>query len=99
MPHLSWSPKTFDDFDRLYAHLVAVKSRATALRALMDIQSGARILETFPLLGRRVPGHISRREWVVRFGHGAYIVIYEVKTDTVIILTVRHSREAPAPAR
>ena len=56
-------------------------------------------LETFPLLGRRVPGHISRREWVVRFGHGAYIVIYEVKTDTVIILTVRHSREALAPAR
>jgi plasmid stabilization system protein ParE len=95
MPHLSWSPATFDDFDRLYTHLAAVKSRATALRALLDIQTGTRILETFPLLGRRLSGHATRREWVVRFGHGAYIVVYEVEPHAVTILTVRHSREEP----
>jgi plasmid stabilization system protein ParE len=94
MPHISWSTGAFADLDRLYRHL-SVNSRTSALRAVRDISEGLVILEAFPLLGRRLDGAFDRREWVIRFGHGAYIVTYEVQMDAVTILTLRHGREDP----
>jgi plasmid stabilization system protein ParE len=34
------------------------------------------------------------REWVIEFGHGAYIALYHYDGKLVVILAVRHGREA-----
>jgi len=34
------------------------------------------------------------REWVIEFGQGAYIVLYHYDGKQVVILAVRHGREA-----
>ena len=34
------------------------------------------------------------REWVVEFGHGAYVALYHYDGKQVAILAVRHGREA-----
>ena len=33
------------------------------------------------------------REWMIKFGRGAYIVLYHYDDKQVVLLTVRHSRE------
>jgi plasmid stabilization system protein ParE len=34
------------------------------------------------------------REWVIEFGSGAYLVLYRYDGKEVVILAVRHGREA-----
>ncbi|MFZ1011150.1 MAG: hypothetical protein WAN65_30205 [Candidatus Sulfotelmatobacter sp.] len=34
------------------------------------------------------------REWVIEFGHGAYVALYHYEGKQIVILAVRHGREA-----
>jgi plasmid stabilization system protein ParE len=34
------------------------------------------------------------REWVIEFGHGAYVALYHYDGKQSVILAVRHEREA-----
>lgn len=34
------------------------------------------------------------REWVIEFGHGGYVALYRFDAKEVVILAVRHGREA-----
>jgi plasmid stabilization system protein ParE len=34
------------------------------------------------------------REWVIRFGNGAYVTLYHYDGKEVVILAIRHGREA-----
>jgi plasmid stabilization system protein ParE len=34
------------------------------------------------------------REWIIEFGHGAYVVLYHFDGKEAVILAVRHGREA-----
>jgi len=36
---------------------------------------------------------IEFREWLVRFGSGAYTVSYRYDGDAIVVLAVRHGRE------
>lgn len=34
------------------------------------------------------------REWIIPFGHGAYVVLYRFDGQEVVLLAIRHGREA-----
>lgn len=94
MPRLKWSEPALRDVARLHAFL-APKSRDAAKRAIKAIRQGVKALGKHPEIGRPVEELLPEfREWVIEFGHGAYIALYRYDRKQVVILAVRHGREA-----
>jgi len=79
---------------RLHAFL-AIQSREAAQRAAQTIRQGVKVLAVYPEVGRLIDDLPPEfREWVIQFGHGAYVVLYRYDGKDVLILAVRHGREA-----
>lgn len=94
MPRLIWSQPALLDVARLYS-FCAPKSRDAARRAAAVIRKGVKELGRHPQMGRPVEELSPEfREWVVEFGQGAYVVLYHYDGKQVVILAVRHGREA-----
>jgi plasmid stabilization system protein ParE len=94
MPRLKWSPNGLRDLARLHEFL-APKSRDAAKRAIKAIRQGVKLLGKFPEMGRPVEELPEEfREWIVEFGSGAYVARYRYDGKEVVILAVRHGREA-----
>ncbi len=94
MPRLRWTEEASEDLVRLYEFL-APKSKDAATRAVRTILQRVRGLESFPEMGRPVEGMAPEfRELVVTFGAGAYVARYRVGGNVVLVLRVRHGREA-----
>ena len=94
MPRLRWSQAALQDVSRLYAFL-APKNRKAAQRAVKTIRQGLRALRQHPEAGRPVEELSPEfREWVIEFGQGAYVVLYHYNGNEVVILAIRHGREA-----
>ncbi len=94
MPRLKWSQAALLDVARLHAFL-APKSRDAAKRAVKAIRQGAKALASHPEMGRPVEEmSLDFREWVIEFGHGAYVALYHYDGKEIVILAVRHGREA-----
>jgi plasmid stabilization system protein ParE len=94
MPRLKWSQASLRDVARLHDFL-APKSRDAAKRAVKAIRQGLKALSKHPEIGRpadELPPEF--REWVIEFGHGAYVALYRYDGKQVTILAVRHGREA-----
>ncbi|MGD0482288.1 MAG: type II toxin-antitoxin system RelE/ParE family toxin [Terracidiphilus sp.] len=94
MPRLRWSRAARLDVIRLYKFL-APKSHDAAVRAVQAIHRGIRALGRHPTIGRpmeEMPPEF--REWIIEFGHGAYVVLYHFDGKEAVILAVRHGREA-----
>ena len=74
---------------------LAPKSKDAAKRAVKAIRQGVKVLAKNPEIGRPIeelpPGF---REWVIEFGQGAYVTLYHYDGKQVVILAVRHGREA-----
>lgn len=96
MPHLTlvWSPAALLSVQRLYRFLVE-KDRDAAQAAVGAIRKYAAILEKFPNAGRPAadlePEH---RELLIPFGGSGYVLVYEVQAETLLVLAVRHQKEA-----
>ncbi len=94
MPRLIWSQPALLDVARLHDFL-ASKSPEAAKRAVKAIRQGIKALGKRPQIGRPVEEMASEfREWVIEFGHGAYVALYHYDGRQVVILAVRHGREA-----
>lgn len=94
MPRLKWSQPALLDVARLY-NFLEPKSRDAAKRAVRAIRQGVKALGKHPQMGRPVEEMPPEfREWVIEFGHGAYIALYHFDQREIIILAVRHGREA-----
>jgi plasmid stabilization system protein ParE len=94
MPRLKWSPQSMRDVARLHDFL-APKSRDAAKRAVKAIRQGLKLLGKHPEMGRPVDELPTEfREWVIEFGSGAYVALYRYDGKEVVILAVRHGREA-----
>ena len=94
MPPLKWSQPALLDVSRLHDFL-APKSRDAAKRAIKAIRQGIKALREHPEIGRPVEEMPPEfREWVIPFGHGAYIALYHYDGKQIVILAVRHGREA-----
>jgi plasmid stabilization system protein ParE len=74
---------------------LASKSGDAAERAAMAIRQGIKLLAKYPEMGRPVEElPADSREWLIEFGSGAYVALYRYDGKEVVILTVRHGREA-----
>jgi plasmid stabilization system protein ParE len=94
MPRLKWSPQSMRDVARLHDFL-APKSRDAAKRGVKAIRQGVKLLGKFPEMGRPVEELPTEfREWVIEFGSGAYVALYRYDGKEVVILAIRHGREA-----
>jgi plasmid stabilization system protein ParE len=94
MPRLRWSQAALLDVARLHAFLTP-KSRDAAKRAVKAIRQGVKALGKHPEIGRPVEEMpLEFREWVIDFGHGAYVVLYHYDGKQIVILAIRHGREA-----
>jgi plasmid stabilization system protein ParE len=94
MPRLIWSPSALRDVARLYGFLKP-KNPDAAKRAVKAIRQGVRLLATHPEAGRpadEMPPEF--REWLIDFGSGGYISLYHYDGIQIVILAVRHTREA-----
>lgn len=94
MPRLRWTPQSLRDVVRLHDFLVP-KSREAARRAIKTIRDGVKVLGKFPEMGRPIEELPEEfRERVIDFGSGAYVVLNRYDGQEVVILAVRHGREA-----
>ena len=87
-----WLPQARDDIGRLFEFLLD-KDPAAAERAVRAIQTGASRLADFPDVGRPMDDDTGRRELFVPFGVGAYVLRYLVRSETLVVIRVWHSRE------
>jgi plasmid stabilization system protein ParE len=94
MSRLKWSQPALLDVARLHAFLVP-KSREAAQCAVKAIRQGVKALGRHPEIGRPVEEMpLEFREWVIDFGHGAYVALYHYDGKEIVILAFRHGREA-----
>jgi plasmid stabilization system protein ParE len=79
---------------RLHEFLVP-KSPEAARRAARAIRQAAQALAKHPEMGRPVDELPPEfRERVIEFGKGAYVALYHYDGREVVVLAVRHGREA-----
>jgi len=90
---LIYSRRAFADLDRLTDFLLESEPGA-AENTINLITEAVSILERHPLIGRVLDGDI--RELIISHGKTGYVALYsyEKAYDTVLILAVRHQREA-----
>lgn len=94
MPRLKWTPQSLREIARLHEFLAA-KSADAARRAIRAIRQGLKPLASHPEMGRPIEEMPEEfREWVIEFGAGAYVVLYRYDGKEVVILAIRHGREA-----
>ena len=92
MPRLKWSQNALRDITRLYDFL-SPKNRDAAKRAIKAIR--VKILGRNPELGRPIEEMPTEfREWIIEFGQGAYVVLYRFDGKEIVLLAIRHGREA-----
>lgn len=93
MPQIKWLPEALADVERLYEFL-SEKSPDAAARAAKAILDGAGVFKSIPDIGRPMDDDTGRREWVVPFGVGAFVLRYmRGESNTVVIIRVWHSKE------
>ena len=94
MPQLIWSPAALHDVDRLHRFLVE-KNASAAREAIKAVRTHVNILAEQPGAGRPAE-HMDPefREWIIPFGGSGYIALYRLEGEKVVILAVRHQREA-----
>jgi plasmid stabilization system protein ParE len=93
LARLIYSESVFDDIERLTDFLM--ESDPLAAAETVDlIAEAVTLLKRHPLVGRPVESDL--RELVISRGKTGYVALYsfEVEDDTVLILAIRHQREA-----
>jgi plasmid stabilization system protein ParE len=93
MTLLAYDERALDDVVRL-ADFLAKADPAAAEPTIELIMDAVQVLVAHPLMGRRVVGEL--RELVISRGRSGYLALYEYQpaVDRVIVLAIRHQREA-----
>ena len=93
MARLIYSARALDDLERVTNFLVDTDPAAAAVTVDLIAEAVA-ILAHHPLIGR--PAEHGLRELVISRGRTGYVALYSFETaqDCVLILAVRHQREA-----
>ncbi|PKY12257.1 addiction module toxin RelE [Acidithiobacillus marinus] len=93
MARVIYAAPALADLDRLTDFLVQTDSTA-ALETVGLIIEAMQVLENHPLIGR--PAEQDLRELVISRGKSGYVALYsyELDQDAVLVLAIRHQREA-----
>jgi plasmid stabilization system protein ParE len=93
MARVIYSPRAFSDLDRLSDFLIDADP-VDAGETVDLIAEAVAILKRHPLVGRPVEDDL--RELIISRGRTGYVALYsyEAEHDAVLILAVRHQREA-----
>lgn len=93
MAQISYSRQALADLERISGFLTA-EAHSVALETLDLIEEAVSILRRHPLIGRQAEANL--RELVISQRRTGYIALYsyEAPLDTVLILAIRHQREA-----
>ena len=93
MARLVYSARALDELGRVTDFLVGTDPAAAAVTVDLIAEAVA-ILAHHPLIGR--PAEHGLRELVISRGRTGYVALYSFETaqDCVLILAVRHQREA-----
>ena len=74
---------------------LADKNPDAAKRAAHAIRAGGKILARQPRIGHPAEDMDPEfREWLIPFGQSGYLVLYRIDDGAVVLLAVRHGREA-----
>ena len=95
MPYLvHWTANALAGLARVHAFLETADAGA-AHRALETLTAATDILQEFPHAGRPADDlEPDYRELLIPFGVAGYAVVYELRGETVVILALKHQREA-----
>lgn len=93
MAQVIYARRSLADLQRLTDFLLDTEPLAASKTAALIIEA-ILILENHPLIGRAVEEGL--RELVISRGRSGYIALYshEIEHDTVLVLAMRHQREA-----
>ena len=93
MAQVRLSARAFADLERIFEFIAEVDP-IRARRTIQRIRDAVLILEDHPLIGR--PAEEGRRGLVMGRRSEAYVAIYRwlPADDTVLVLAIRHSKEA-----
>lgn len=96
MAELIYSGQALTDLDRLMDFLLEADP-ASAIETAALIIEAVEVLENHPLIGR--PVEEGLRELLISRGQSGYVALYsyEEAEDTVLLLAIRHQREAGYP--
>lgn len=95
MPYLvHWTANALAGLARVHTFLAAADAGA-AQKALDAIIAATDILHEFPHAGRPADDlEPDYRELLIPFGVSGYALVYELRGATVVILALKHQREA-----
>lgn len=87
------SARAFADLERIF-EFVAERDPARALETVRRIREAVMLLERHPLVGR--PVEDGRHELVMGRGRDVHLALYRwfPADETVLVLAIRHAREA-----
>ena len=93
MAQVIYSVRALEDLERLTDFLLD-SAPSAALETSSLIMEAVEILSNHPLIGRPVESEL--RELIISRGKSAYLALYsyEERHDTVLVLAIRHGREA-----
>ncbi len=93
MARVEITARAMGDLERLF-DFIAEEDRARACKQLLSVRRALELLADHPLLGREAEK--GRRELILSRGRYGYIAKYRwlPAEDVVLILAVRHQREA-----
>lgn len=93
MAKIVYSQNVVNDLVRLTDFLIEIDLKA-ASETVDLIEEAVSILDRHPLIGRSVDEHI--RELVISRGATGYVALYsfEEHKDAILILAIKHQREA-----
>lgn len=93
MAEVVYCRRAFADLERLADFLIK-DARQAAVTAIDVISDGIEILARHPFVGR--PCEEGLRELLISYGKSGYVALYsyEQKQDVVLVLAIRHQREA-----
>jgi plasmid stabilization system protein ParE len=93
-----YSGQAFADLERISDHVRDHGGDALAILDVLDlIDEAIGILARHPLIGRRAEADL--RELIISHGRTGYVALYshELDYDAVLVLAIRHQREAGLP--
>ncbi|HTE79900.1 MAG TPA: type II toxin-antitoxin system RelE/ParE family toxin [Reyranella sp.] len=93
MAQIVYSRNALANLKRLHRFLTR-KNPDAAVRAIRTIRDKIVILSRFPKFGRVDPEQPDYRELFILFGDAGYVARYRLDGKVVVILAVRHAREA-----